>query len=104
MNGRMLKSGLAVLAFATLGAGSLLAGDDGERDKDRGRDRDGRFVVRAELHGLQEVPAVSTVARGTFRAVVDTVANTITYRLTYDALEGAVTQAHVHFGQRNVNG
>jgi hypothetical protein len=102
MNGRILKPVLAALALATLGAGSLMAGDDGERD--RRHDKDGRFVVRAELHGRQEVPAVSTAARGTFRAVVDTVANTITYRLTYDALEGNVTQAHVHFGQRNVNG
>jgi hypothetical protein len=96
-----LKSGLAALALATLG-GSLMAHDD-DGDRDRGRNKD-RFVVRADLIGLQEVPAVSTPARGTFRAVVDTVANTITYRLTYDALEGTVTQSHVHFGQKNVNG
>lgn len=102
MNGRMLKSGLAVLACATLGAGSLLAGDEG--DDNRGRDKDGKFVVRATLIGYQEVPAVSTVARGNFRAVVDTVANTITYKLTYDALEGTVVQSHVHFGQKSVNG
>lgn len=96
------KSGLAALAFATLGASSLMAGDDGDRD--RGHSKDGKFVVRAELHGLQEVPVVSTVARGSFRAVVDTLANTITYKLTYDGLEGTVTQSHVHFGQKNVNG
>ena len=102
MNGRTLKSRLAVLAFATLGAGSLMAGDDG--DENRGRDRDGKFTVRATLIGFQEVPALSTVARGTFRAEVDTVANTITYKLTYDALEGTVIQAHVHFGQKSVNG
>lgn len=104
MKGRMLKSGLAVLAFATLGAGSLMAGDDGDGDNDRGRDRNGRFSVRAALIGYQEVPAVSTVARGHFRAEIDTVANTITYKLTYDALEGTVTQSHVHFGQKSVNG
>jgi hypothetical protein len=98
---RVLKTGLAALALATL-TGSLMAHDD-DGDRDRGRNRD-RFVVRAELVGLQEVPAVSTPARGTFRAVVDTAANTITYRLTYDALEGTVTQSHVHFGQKNVNG
>lgn len=102
MNGRLLKSGLAALAFATLGAGSLMAGDDGDRD--RGRDRDGKFVVRAELRGYQEVPALSTTAHGRFRAVVDTAANTITWKLSYDALEGTVTQAHVHFGQMSVNG
>ena len=98
MNGRMLKSGLAALALATLG-GSLMAHDDD--DGDRGRDR---FVVRADLEGFQEVPAISTVASGRFRAVIDTKANTITWKLNYDGLEGAVTQSHVHFGQLSVNG
>ena len=98
MNGRMLKSGLAALALATLG-GSLMAHDDD--DGDRGRDR---FVVRANLEGFQEVPAISTVASGRFRAVIDTKANTITWKLNYDGLEGAVTQSHVHFGQLSVNG
>jgi len=98
MNGRMLKSGLAALALATLG-GSLMAHDDD--DHDRGRDR---FVVRADLEGFQEVPAISTVASGRFRAWVDTKANTITWKLNYDGLEGEVTQSHVHFGQLSVNG
>ena len=101
MKGRMLKSGLVMFVCAAA-AGSLMANDDGDRD--HGHNKDGKFVVRAELIGLQEVPAVSTPAHGSFRAVVDPVANTITYRLTYDALEGTVTQSHVHFGQRNVNG
>ena len=92
MNGRMLKSGLAALALATLG-GSLMAHDDGDRE------RDDRFVVRADLEGFQEVPAISTVASGRFRAWVDTKANTITWKLNYDGLEGDVQQAHVHFGQ-----
>ena len=100
MNGRMLKSGLAALALATLG-GSLMAHDDDDRD--RGRDRD-KFVVRADLEGFQEVPAISTVASGHFRAVIDTTANTITWKLNYDGLEGAVQQSHVHFGQLSVNG
>jgi len=94
----MLKSGLAALALATLG-GSLMAHDDD--DHDRGRDR---FVVRADLEGFQEVPAISTVASGRFRAWVDTKANTITWKLNYDGLEGEVTQSHVHFGQLSVNG
>ena len=101
MNGRMLKSGLAALALATLG-GSLMAHDDDDRD--HGRDRDGRFVVRTELQGFQEVPAISTVATGRFRAVVDTRANTITWKLNYQGLEGDVQQSHVHFGQLSVNG
>lgn len=98
MKGRLTKSGLAALALATL-AGSLMAHDD---DGDRGRD--GRFVVRANLEGFQEVPAISTVASGRFRAVIDTKANTITWKLNYEGLEGAVQQSHVHFGQMSVNG
>jgi hypothetical protein len=100
MKGRLTKSGLAALALTTL-AGSLMAHDD---DGDRGRDRDGRFVVRANLEGFQEVPAISTVASGRFRAVVDTKANTIAWKLNYEGLEGAVQQSHVHFGQLSVNG
>jgi hypothetical protein len=88
------------LATAILGASSLMAHDD---DDDRGRDH-GRFVVRADLVGFQEVPSLSTTGHGTFRALVDTKANTITFRLTYDALEGTVTQSHVHFGQKSVSG
>jgi hypothetical protein len=102
MKGRLFKSGLAALAIAALGSGSLIAGDDG--DGNRGRDKHGKFVVRSALIGFQEVPAVSTVARGHFKAEVDTVANTITFKLTYDALEGDISQAHVHFGQTSVNG
>jgi hypothetical protein len=86
---------------ALLGAGSLMA-HDGD-DNDRGRERS-RFLVSADLIGYQEVPALSTTAKGHFRAWIDTRSNTINWRLSYDALEGSVTQSHVHFGQRSVNG
>jgi hypothetical protein len=98
---KVFKTVLTALAFSALGS-SLMAHDDDDRD--RGRDNDRKFVVRAELIGYQEVPALSTVAHGHFRAVVDTRANTITWTLSYDALEGAVQQSHVHFGQTSVNG
>ena len=86
-----------------LGASSLMAHGNGDDDRGRERIRT-RFVAHADLVGLQEVPIVSTGANGHFHAVVDTVANTITWTLRYDGLEGNVTQAHVHIGQRNVNG
>jgi hypothetical protein len=76
--------------------------DDGDNGK-RGRNRT-TFVAHADLVGAQEVPLISTNATGHFHAVVDTVANTITWTLRYEALEGNVTQAHVHIGQRKVNG
>lgn len=93
---------LAGVSAAMLGSGSLAAGDR-ERDGDRGRDRH-RFAVRAELVGYQEVPALSTEAKGRFVAWIDTRANTIHWKLSYEGLEGDVAQAHVHVGQRGVNG
>ena len=96
---RRLKTGLVAVALC-VAAGSLMAHG---RDDDRGREKR-RFAVSAELVGFQEVPALSTVARGRFRAWVDTVDNTIHWKLGYDGLEGSVTQAHVHFGQMSVNG
>jgi hypothetical protein len=63
-----------------------------------------RFVVRTDLSGYMEVPAISTDANGTFRAEITT-GNKIKYRLRYDDVEGvSITQAHIHFGQRGVNG
>jgi len=58
---------------------------------------------QANLIGFREVPANSTVASGKFKAEIinDT---TIAYELTYSGLEGTVTQAHIHFGQRFVAG
>jgi hypothetical protein len=100
MNRRMLTTLVAGFATAIFGASSLMAHDD---DDDRGRDHS-KFVVHADLVGLQEVPALSTTGHGTFRALVDTKANTITFKLTYDALEGTVQQSHVHFGQKSVSG
>ena len=49
---------------------------------------------RAVLLGTQEVPSVSTGAHGA----------ALHYQLAYDGLEGDVTQAHIHVGQKDVNG
>jgi len=60
--------------------------------------------VRARLMGFQEVPAVSTQAAGTFEAVISPNGDAIDYEITYTGMQGAVTQSHVHVGQRGVNG
>jgi hypothetical protein len=86
------KVGAAGIACALLTAGSL-AGDSAPT----------RFAVQADLTGYEEVPAISTVAKGTFDAWIDTEAGQIFYKLKYDGLEGTVTQSHVHFGQMGVN-
>jgi hypothetical protein len=67
-----------------------------------GRDRDDH--VRATLVGRQEVPIVSTVARGRFDAKIADDESSLEWTLTYSGLQGTVTQAHIHIAQRNVNG
>lgn len=54
---------------------------------------------RVALDGYHEVPlALSTSGSGSFKAKIDTRHQEITYELSYSALEGDVTQAHIHFG------
>lgn len=48
--------------------------------------------------------AISTKATGTFKAEIDDRNAVITYELSYRNLEGPVTQAHIHFGQRHTVG
>ena len=102
MRSRLFMAGLAGVAAVMFGASSLMAGD--HDNNDNGRDHDGRFRVSGDLIGYQEVPAISTVGHGRFSAVIDPAANTITWKLRYDGLEGNVLQSHVHFGQMSVNG
>jgi hypothetical protein len=50
------------------------------------------------------VPAVSTAASGKFEATLTPTRDGLAYTLSYSGLEGDVTQAHIHFGQRGVAG
>jgi CHRD domain-containing protein len=82
------------LAAATVIVGSATADDRRHKEE----------VVRARLIGINEVPSISTVARGRFKAVIDEEAGTITFTLSYSALEANPTQAHIHVGQTHTNG
>jgi hypothetical protein len=79
----------AVLAVATM----AVAGDSGKTN----------FKADA-LSGYQEAPAVSTMATGSFEASLNSAGDEISYTLSYSGLEGSVTQAHIHLGQRDVSG
>jgi len=59
-------------------------------------------VVRARLVGYSEVPSQSVPGRGSFRAVIDEDAGTITYTMSY--ADVAITQSHLHLGQHHTNG
>jgi CHRD domain-containing protein len=92
VNTRRLQLVLALGVLGLLGAvGVAVAGGGG-----------GEF--RERLTGFEEVPAVSTEASGKFEARISRFSDRIDYRLSYEDLEGNVTQAHIHFGQRLVNG
>ena len=57
------------------------------------------------LTGYEETPsAVSTTGNGTFKATISKDESRIDWELTYNDLEGAVQQAHIHFGQKSVTG
>jgi len=60
--------------------------------------------IKASLIGFQEVPVVSTVARGEFHATISEDEQSIDYELTYSGLQAPVTQSHIHVAQRSVNG
>jgi hypothetical protein len=61
-------------------------------------------TIHARLTGYQEVPSVSTAARGEFKGKIDRRTGVIDYRFSYEGLQGAVRQAHIHFAQPGVNG
>jgi CHRD domain-containing protein len=61
-------------------------------------------TVIARLRGFEEVPATSTPGGGFFTGVINENGTEMEYELTYSNIEGNVTQAHLHYGQRSVNG
>jgi hypothetical protein len=60
--------------------------------------------IEARLTGYQEVPSVSTPARGQFEAKIARDGESISYELTYSDLVGTVQQSHIHIAQKGVNG
>jgi len=75
-------------AIAALAAGNVQAHDD---------DR-----AKARLSGFQEVLPLATSGSGQFEARLQS--NSISYELSFKDLEANATQAHIHFGQKGVNG
>ena len=54
------------------------------------------IALTASLDGAQEVPPVATAATGQAGFVIDTLANTLTYYVSFDNLSAAETAAHIH--------
>jgi hypothetical protein len=81
------------VALGVLGVGAVATAHD-----DDGSGRDG-----ARLNGYQEVSSVSTTGFGSFFIKFNK-NRTADYVLSYRDIETPVTQAHIHFAQRSVNG
>jgi hypothetical protein len=87
---------------------SLLAGIalalaiPGPQDVAQANDRN--RSIRADLRGIEEPPAVSSTGSGEFRARISRDETSFEYELTFEDLEGDVTQSHIHIAQKGVNG
>jgi len=99
------------LGILILASGNVYS-DDKDKDKDKGN-RHERFSTRLssfnEVHFNAGPPAtlrgaISSGAKGSFKATLDKVANVIHYELRFEGLESDVQQAHIHFGQRHTVG
>lgn len=88
----VLVGAVAVLVLA--GASFAVANDHGDRTG----------IRSARMIGYNEVPPISTTAKGSFTGRIDPVAKTITYTLTYSGLSSNALFAHIHFGQKSVAG
>ena len=74
----------------------------------RSRSREAARTTSAHKDGLigyqETLPTISTTGNGTFEAKVANDDSSFDWTLSYRRLEGSVTQAHIHFGQRSVSG
>ena len=86
---------LGVAALVLVSASLAVADDHGGRKSVKG---DGGLI------GYNDVPPISTTAKGSFKARIDTAGQKITYELSYRNLSSNALFAHIHFGQRGVSG
>jgi CHRD domain len=91
---RFRVAALAAFVFALAGASIALAGAGKGKDDDNG--------FSAHLIGFNEVPPNNTAARGDLKFTMTS--SQITFRLVYANLSGPPAAAHIHVGQKNVNG
>ena len=81
--------GLMLLSFST----AIFAGN-----------KDGRILVSARLSGAQEVPAVTTIAKGLVTFMIEEDYKTVTIHGVFDSLSGPVTACHFHVGAAGATG
>jgi hypothetical protein len=90
------------VALLVLGAGNGVTDDN----KNRIEHFSTRLSSFNEVHFSAGPPAtlvgaISSAAKGSFKATLDRKAEMIHYELSFEGLESDVTQGHIHFGQRH---
>ena len=89
----IVASLLLVGAASTLVVAAIATADGGSRN----------ISAHGGLSGYQEAPStISTTGGGTFTAKIANDGQSFDWTLSYEALEGAVQQAHIHFGARGL--
>lgn len=58
----------------------------------------------AFLRGFNEVPSISTMARGSFTSTLSEQGDALEYELSYSDLSSDVVFAHIHLGKSRTNG
>jgi hypothetical protein len=94
MIGTRLRIAAVALIVALVGASIALA------SATKGKDDDNGFAAR--LIGFNEVPANNTAGHGQLTFTMTS--TQITFKLVYADLSGPPAAAHIHVGQKNVNG
>jgi hypothetical protein len=94
MIGIRLRLAATALILALVGASIALA------SAGKGKDDDNGFAAR--LIGFNEVPANNTAGHGELTFTMTS--TKITFKLVYANLSGPPGAAHIHVGQKNVNG
>lgn len=85
----------SIVVFAMLGFAALPS-SAGDRKSNS---------LKADLHGFEEVPAVSSTGTGDLRVKIASDDSSFDFELSYEGLEGTTTVAsHIHLGQKSVNG
>ncbi|MEY4934364.1 MAG: hypothetical protein RIS64_723 [Bacteroidota bacterium] len=69
-----------------------------------GFNTDGKLLFCARMYGSNEVPAVSTTAKGLATFLVQEDYMTVQVNAVFDSLSGAVTGCHIHTGAAGQNG
>jgi hypothetical protein len=91
---RLRIAAVAVFVFALAGVSIALAG--------AGKGKDDGNGFSAHLIGFNEVPANNTAGHGDLTFTMTS--TQIKFRLVYTGLGGPPAAAHIHVGQKNVNG